>query len=106
MSKQQVNLSLSPSHKRSSEFLCTLELGFVQATYIYNNNANPSNNTIAPSWLIFSYLYHVNKVVEILRIVDGQLVVLINHSVVDDLSRDTDAQDVVARMADGLSHQE
>lgn len=52
-----------------------------------------------------SHLYHVDKVVEILQVVNGQLVVLINHAVVDDLSRDTDTEDIVTGMADGFSHQ-
>lgn len=53
-----------------------------------------------------SHLYHVNEVVEVLRIVDGQLVVLVNHPVVDDLPRDADTQDVVAGVTDGLPDQE
>lgn len=55
---------------------------------------------------VFSYLDHVNEVVEILSVVDGQLVVLIDDSIVDDLSGDTDAQDIITGMADRLSHQE
>lgn len=53
-----------------------------------------------------SHLYHVNEIVEVLRIVDGQLAVLVNHPVVDDLSRDADTQDVVAGVPDGLPNQE
>lgn len=53
-----------------------------------------------------SNLYHVNEVVEVLPLVNGQLAVLVNHPVVDDLSRDADTQDVVAGVADGLPDQE
>lgn len=53
-----------------------------------------------------SHLYHVNEVVEVLRLVDGQLAVLVDHPVVDDLSRDADTQDVVAGVTDGLPDQE
>lgn len=53
-----------------------------------------------------SNLYHVNEVVEVLPLVNGQLAVLINHPVVYDLSRDADTQDVVAGVADGLPDQE
>lgn len=58
---------------------------------------------ICPS---LSHLDHVNEVVEVLHPVDGQLSVLVNHPVVDDLSGDADTQDVVAGVTDGLSDQE
>lgn len=53
-----------------------------------------------------SHLYHVNEVVEVLRLVDGQLAVLVDHPVVDDLPGDADTQDIVARVTDGLPDQE
>lgn len=53
-----------------------------------------------------AHLYHVNEVVEVLCPVDGQLAVLVNHPVVDDLSRDADTQDVVAGVTDRLPDQE
>lgn len=67
---------------------------------------NRISNRNVSSELISSYLYHIDEVVEILGFIDGQLVVLINHPVVNDLSGDAHAQDVVARMTDALSHQE
>lgn len=53
-----------------------------------------------------SYLHHVNEVAEILLVVNGELVVLINNPVMDDLPRDADAQHVVTGVADGFSNQE
>lgn len=53
-----------------------------------------------------SHLHHVHEVVEILPVVDGELVVLINNPVMDDIPRDADAQHVVSGVADGLSDQE
>lgn len=67
---------------------------------------NRISNRNVSSELISSYLYHIDEVVEILGFIDGQLVVLINHPVVNDLSGDAHAQDVVSRMTDALSHQE
>lgn len=52
-----------------------------------------------------SYLHHVNEVVEILLVVNGELVVLINNPVMDDVARETDTQDVVAGVTNGLSDQ-
>lgn len=53
-----------------------------------------------------SYLHHVNEVVEILLVVNGELVVLINHPVMDDLPRHAHTQHVVAGVANGFSNQE
>lgn len=52
-----------------------------------------------------SYLHHVNEVVEMLLVVNGELVVSINNPVMDDVARETDAQDVVAGVTNGLSDQ-
>lgn len=53
-----------------------------------------------------SYLHHVNEVVEILLVVNGELVVLINNPVMDDLTRDTDTEHIVTGVANGFSNQE
>lgn len=52
-----------------------------------------------------SYLHHVNEVVEMLLVVNGELVVSINNPVMDDVARETDTQDVVAGVTNGLSDQ-
>lgn len=67
------------------------------------NKKNKTNPKIHSS---ISHLYHVNEVVEVLRLVNGQLAVLVNHPVVDDLPRDADTQDVVTGVTDGLPDQE
>lgn len=40
-----------------------------------------------------------------LLVVNGELVILINNPVMDDVARETDAQDVVAGVTNGLSDQ-
>lgn len=51
------------------------------------------------------YLHHVNEVVEMLLVVNGEFVVSINNPVMDDVARETDTQDVVAGVTNGLSDQ-
>ena len=53
-----------------------------------------------------THLNHVSKVVEVLAVVNGQLVVTVHDPVVDDITGDTDTQNVVARVTDRLPNQE
>ena len=96
--------SLSFTKRRSSEFYAHQSWISRIHTFIFTIQTDQITQQCPVFFL--SYLYHVNKVVEILHVINGQLIVLIYHSVMDDLSGDTDAQDVVTRVADRLSHQE
>ena len=52
------------------------------------------------------HLHHIHEVAEADRLVDGEVAVAVQHTVVDDVTAEAHAQHVVARVPRGLSHQE